>query len=172
MEYLEGVTLREVKEQSQTEEDKAIHARECFRQIHETLKILYAYGWFHIDLHDDQYIFSNGRWYLLDFGRIFRPTSPGYPETFPWARWQDLAWEMFPESVAFFEDDDSPGEVESLIDSLQTECEAAVHDTIPSLVTTPMDDMTTGALSPMSTDQECMAELDRFLHHDSKARPP
>ena len=172
MEYLEGVTLREVKEQSQTEEDKAIHARECFRQIHETLKILYAYGWFHIDLHDDQYILSNGRWYLLDFGRIFRPTSPGYPETFPWARWQDLAWEMFPESVAFFEDDDSPGEVESLIDSLQTECEAAVHDTIPSLVTTPMDDMTTGALSPMSTDQECMAELDRFLHHDSKARPP
>lgn len=60
--------------------------------------------------------------------------------------------------------------------ALQTECEAAVHDTIPSPVTTPivveMRDVTTGTLPPLSTDQECEAELHRFFHDDSKARLP
>ena len=95
MEYLEGVTLSKLYEQSQTTQNKAMYARMCFRQIHETLRILHEYEWFHKDLHDDQYILSNGRWYLLDFGRMLRPTSKGYPTSFPWATWEEMAWEMF-----------------------------------------------------------------------------
>lgn len=113
MEDLEGVTLGELYSQSKTIKELATHARECFKQVYQTLKLLHMHNWYHYDLHEKNYIFYNARWYLIDFGLIYTPGDSEYPTTFPWESWQHLAKYKFAE---YLEDRDlcTPEEVDDL----------------------------------------------------------
>lgn len=99
MQYLQpgGVTLYELCKQSKTIEEMATHTRECFQQVYQTLYLLYhgdpgksTTKWHHCDLHTDQYVRFDDRWYLIDFERIERPSAE-----WPWESWQDLAASQF-----------------------------------------------------------------------------